>query len=88
MSQAVFHCIEGLRMMATDFEIDRNVPPPTDGRGAKAKYPFRDMEVGDSFYVPGCDANKLRAASRYHKSNGRQYTARDTAGGARIWRIA
>ena len=40
--------------MATAFKVERGVPlpEPKGGPGAPAKYPFGDMEVGDSFFVP------------------------------------
>ena len=32
------------------YEIERNIPIP-EPRGSKAKYPFREMEVGDSIFI-------------------------------------
>lgn len=34
------------------YKIDKNVPVPAELRGRKAKYPFKEMEVGDSFFIP------------------------------------
>lgn len=39
----------------TNFAIEKNVPLPTTsaaGRGRGSLYPFDDLEVGDSFFVP------------------------------------
>lgn len=37
--------------------IEKNIPVPADGRrGPEPKYPFRSMEVGDSFVVPAGEA--------------------------------
>ena len=33
-------------------KIDKGVPVPRERRGPKPLYPFRNMEVGDSFAVP------------------------------------
>lgn len=32
------------------YKIEKGVPAP---EGKESKYPFRAMEVGDSFFVPG-----------------------------------
>ena len=54
------------------YEIERNVP--LRGRG---KYPFNEMEVGDSFFVPSPFHNKARQAAlarngkRYRKRSGK-----------------
>lgn len=40
--------------------IQRNVPIPAGAQGPVPKYPFRNMEVGDSFFV---EADKTRIAT-------------------------
>lgn len=68
-------------------EKGRPIPPPT-----KSKYPFRDMEIGDSFWVPdGRNAeatkNNVRsAATCYSRRNGGRFTVRRDNGGYRVWR--
>lgn len=78
--------------------IDKHVPLPADTRGrGRTKFPFRDMEVGDSFFVPttGKAAHQTRsnvssAASRSGKGSGRVFTTRDVTEngvrGTRVWR--
>lgn len=71
------------------FNIEKNIPLTTDGRGAHGGYPFASMEVGDSFYVTGDDRfTKARYAAssfgRYHK---KKFTARADHNGGRIWRV-
>ena len=34
------------------FKIDSDVPPPRERTYPQQKYPFDEMEVGDSFFVP------------------------------------
>ena len=34
-----------------DYKIDSGVPIPTDFRQTELKYPFDEMNVGDSFYI-------------------------------------
>ena len=43
-----------------EIQIIRNAPPipGKDGRGAKPKYPFADLEVGDAFDVKADPADK------------------------------
>ncbi len=35
-----------------DYKIDSEVPVPTDFRSTELKYPFEEMKVGDSFFIP------------------------------------
>jgi hypothetical protein len=55
----------------------------------KTKYPWRDMEAGDSFFVATETASihTLRSAAnqaaRYHKTG---YAVRSVGGGCRVWR--
>jgi hypothetical protein len=37
--------------MAIAYKIERTVPVPTDFRTTDRKYPFEEMEVGDSFFI-------------------------------------
>ena len=54
------------------YEIEKNIPMKTRG-----KYPFNEMEVGDSFFVPSPFHNKARQAAlarngkRYRKRSGK-----------------
>lgn len=54
------------------------------------KYPWRDLEVGQSFYVEGRTHKYWTAAAatreRYHK--GRDYSVRREGKGFRIFRLA
>jgi hypothetical protein len=56
---------------------------------AKSKYPFRQMEIGDSFFVENGNGRILRpAASNAGLAAGRKYTVRKVDGGYRVWRTA
>ncbi len=72
------------------FVIEKNVPIPLKGN-VRRKYPFAQMEVGDSIFVAG-DAAKTEniscSANAYGKRNGAKFSARCVEGGVRIWRIA
>lgn len=66
------------------FEIEKNVEVPTSA----SMYPFGQMEIGDSFFVPeakhgGCAA----AAYKFARENGVKFSFRKVEGGRRIWRV-
>lgn len=73
-----------------DFTIDKNVPIPTKlGGGAKAKFPWLALRVGDSFLIPDQNLkqhmnNAYAAGVRY----GRKFICRRDGNGVRVWRIS
>ena len=77
------------------YEIDKGVeiPPPNTTNGSRRIYPFREMEIGDSFLVPVDGDKKLQqarigsAASYYGKRNNKRFVTRTVDGGARVWRV-
>jgi len=78
----------------TGFEviIDTNIPLPKSKRGGGSirKWPFDEMEIGESFAVPTEVLFKRArsAASLYKKKvgSGWNYAARAQGAGGRIWR--
>lgn len=64
-------------------KVDKNIPFPT------SRYPFGDMEVGDSFLLP----TEVRRASvhslaiRFGRDKGIKFSIRKTPEGFRCWRI-
>lgn len=74
-----------------EIKIDKNVPMP-DGVNRETKWPFADMEVGDSFFAPGHTSNQMtNAAAHWRKKNGWSFSCRNTeeegVKGARVWRV-
>lgn len=78
------------------FTVDKNVSLPLDtrGPGRAPMYPWLDMEVGDSFFVP--ESIQLpnavsRAAYIFGKRHGLKFTRRSVqevgVKGVRIWRV-
>ena len=68
------------------FTIDKTIPVPTHHL---AKYPFKTMEVGDSFFAEGKTPTILLSAAKHvRKNNGWKFASRKEGTGARIWRIA
>jgi len=91
--------------MSTDFEIEPNIPIPEKGAGGtsqRAKYPWTEMSVGDSFFVdvtdlPGEDRwrrvqSVQEYASRAGKKHDRTFSTRRIKSddgrllGMRVWR--
>lgn len=71
------------------YEIENGIPAPEVTRGAGRKYPFKEMEVGDSFFVDEGSAKKLQAmAYGYGKKLKAKFVARTYKTGARVWRVA
>jgi hypothetical protein len=77
------------------FEIEKNIPLPP-ARGPLAKYPFGELAVGDSFFVPetqdvaGAKLSRRMASAAQVSSrrSGAKYSCRAVDGGVRVWRIA
>lgn len=80
------------------FEIRKGVPKPsmnTGGMGRNLKYPFGDMEVGDSFLISQTSESKSKRLAAGAINNAhrrfpeRKFSQRvDDSGGIGIWRDA
>jgi hypothetical protein len=77
-------------------KVDKNVPIPNNaGGGRRKKYPWNEMEVGDSFEIEAGKEKAVRSAasyfaSRFHDRTGKQIkfaVCRDDNGTFRCWRI-
>lgn len=70
------------------YEIEKNVPhAKINGR---TKYPFVNMEIGDSFSFPAETASMIRsAATSYGRANGKKFSTTKQADGTyRCWRLS
>lgn len=68
------------------FDIEQNIPIPTDKR--RSPYPWQEMKVGDSFFVPGKKMASVSSACTFQKKKtGREYVTRCVDGGVRVWRV-
>lgn len=76
--------------MMAEFKIDSGIPL----HGRRNEYPFRDMEVGDSFFCAGSHSRTVqfkayRAAQEYaRRHRTMKFSGRLVEGGIRIWRVA
>ena len=70
-------------------KIEKGIPAP-EYTTPRQKYPFTQMDVGDSFFAP-VPAVKLNNASARHKHLGKKFTIRavteNGVAGARCWRV-
>ncbi len=76
-------------------KIEKGIPAPdfSKHKGFKyknAKYPFAEMEVGDScfFEDQGNGGAAHASAVKCGQRNGLRFTSKQTDGGIRIWRVA
>ena len=68
-------------------QIEKNIPLPGD-KLPHAKYPWDEMEVGDSFFA-NAEPSSLRSCARYQAGKkGHRYTIRKEGEGTRVWRTA
>ena len=71
------------------FKIDKGVPLPLQGKGARL-YPFIELEVGDSFFVEGKVPRNLHQPAR-QQCPGRKFVFRtrieNDREGTRVWRV-
>lgn len=69
------------------FKIEKNVALPKHAR--TCKYPFADMDVGDSFVAPNTNRIALYAAAHQwtkRDATGKKFIVREEGNDARIWR--
>lgn len=73
--------------MKKTFEIEKNIPLPEIG----SKYPYKTMEVGDSFLITNPSINNRGYPISYlpRKNSGitGKFAQRTTPEGIRVWRI-
>jgi hypothetical protein len=78
--------------MSGTFKIERNIEQERNERGVR--YPWAEMEVGDSFFLPTTDrARAVRSAVNAglawcaRNQPGRSVSYRSVDGGIRIWMV-
>lgn len=77
-------------MQETAFKIERGVPltNASPHAGRKAKYPWRSLEVGDSFLVPQDFPSLCSSITRTEQRLGIKLASRKEGAGRRFFRIA
>ena len=65
-------------------KIDKEIPIP----GPRYKYPFSEMDVGDSIAISAADANSMRSSAKYHsEKTGKKFISRTDGDKVRLWRV-
>ena len=68
------------------YEITNSVPMP-EGK-VRHSYPYEELQVGESFHVPGGNMNVLCNYNRIRgKRLGTKFVRRREGDGIRVWRI-
>ena len=65
------------------YEIEKGIPMPAHTK-RKPKYPWADMEVGDSFVVPG---TRRPIPPKALRADGWRWRTSVEEGGVRVWRV-
>jgi hypothetical protein len=73
-------------------KIEKNIPIPEPGRnGPSSRFPFENMEPGDSFLVETKDHKKMKQIQNLAYKCGPRYrmkfATRKVDGGMRVWRV-
>lgn len=80
------------RVRTHGFVIEDGVEIPPIGQAQRrpfsSKYPFAELEVGQSFLVPGPGRSVQSLSVRAGHKLGRKFVTRQTNHGLRVWRTA
>jgi len=72
-------------------EIEKGIPIPMPDTNRTVVYPWKTMEVGDSFVIRGKvhTSNQHLVSVANKNTAGRKYISRRTEdGGTRVWRVS
>ena len=69
-------------------QIDKGIPIGENSAGRPSKYPWHEMDDGDSVFIEGetTAGSAVVSARRFGKIYGKRFAARAVEGGVRIWR--
>jgi hypothetical protein len=73
--------------MSFEIEDEHAIPAARQHSGRREKYPWSQLDVGQSFFVEGVALRSMSStASHAGRRNGKKFIARDAEGGVRVWR--
>jgi hypothetical protein len=73
--------------MSFEIENEHAIPAARQHNGRREKYPWSQLDVGQSFFVKGGALRSMSStASHAGRRNGKKFIARDAEGGIRVWR--
>jgi hypothetical protein len=67
-------------------EIEKNIPAPTSLH-PRQKYPFHEMDIGDSFWVASKSVRSAISSFVKHNKSDKVFVTRTERDGTRVWRI-
>ena len=72
-------------------KIEKGVPMP-ESNNLRGKYPFEQMEIGDSFVIHDVQGRNVRTAlsnavAYYQNKSQQKFATRRVDGGWRVWRL-
>ena len=72
-----------------EYKIEENIPFLTASSRKQLKYPFEQMKVGDSFFVPRINSTQFSNVLSIHNKSAenKRFASRTVEGGVRVWRI-
>ena len=72
--------------MVTTIQIETKIPIPEKKK--RNFYPYKAMQVGESFFVPDVPTRLMcNNNNRVSKNTGMKFVARREGNGVRVWRI-
>jgi hypothetical protein len=75
--------------MTAEIEKGIPIPPPSKNGGSLEKWPFRHLEIGDSFVMEGKENNVRSQVTRKSTQLSRSFTVRKVGPNQfRVWRTA
>lgn len=82
--------------MANRFVVEDRIPPPSPRERHHKKYPWRELKVGQSFFVPTKDALAARSFQRQAHTQAMRMGVRFTVSqrwengtlGVRVWKVS
>lgn len=68
--------------------IEKNIPIPTKA-GRYNRYPFKQLKINESFFVPKGNRNNVSVAMAYfhRKNTNKRFVSRTVDNGIRVWRV-
>jgi hypothetical protein len=75
----------------SEIKIDKGIPIAPNTSGRRAIYPWAEMQIGDSFFVPGKTTRQFaghfsRAKARYSMNFVVRVVTENEVTGVRVWR--
>jgi hypothetical protein len=67
--------------------VEKGIPVPPQ-KWERPKYPWKELDIGDSFLVPLSEHSFYKGAHTGAKHAGIKITVRTTPNGWRVWRVA